>query len=102
MSWTTLRTLLAGKLSGQVPSTILRAEQSTGQLPMAFQLEEHTEHYLALESGEGKTRGMLTGLSAGVGGVFLLLFSIAFFLDGRYQPAMEVFGIALIGSLIPF
>jgi hypothetical protein len=102
MSLTTLRTLLADKLNGKAPSTILQAGQSTGQLPMAFQLEEHTEHYLALESGEGKIRGMLTGLLAGVGGVFLLFFSIAFFLDGRYQPAMEAFSIAFVGSLLPF
>jgi hypothetical protein len=102
MSLTTLRTLLADKLSGQVPSTILQAEQSTGQLPMAFQLEEHTEHYLALESGEGKTRGMLTGILAGTNGLVFIFFTILFYLDGDVEWSIKAGLIALISFLAPF
>lgn len=103
MSLTTLRTLLADKLSGQVPSTILHANQPTGQLPMSLlEVEEHTEHYLALKNGEGKIRGMLTGVLAGVGGMLSLFFSIALYLDGDMEWAIKTGLSALTFFLIPF
>lgn len=103
MSLQTLRTLLADKLGGNSPSTFLSADQSTGQQPMTLgDIEEHTEYYLALENGEGKYRGMLTGALAGVGGLLCASFSIAFWLDGRQQPAIESGLSALALFLIPF
>lgn len=102
MSLTTLRTLLADKLNGQVPSTTLHADQPTGQLPMSlFEVEEHTEYFLALQNGEGKARGIVTGI-LGYLGFFLILFAIAFLLDGRQQSALETSLIAIACLLIPF
>ncbi|HDZ57908.1 MAG TPA: hypothetical protein ENI17_09470 [Pseudomonas xinjiangensis] len=102
MSVTTLRKLLADKLGGNNPSAILHADQSTGQQPMSlFDIEEHTEHYLALENGEGKNKGLLTG-ALGFGGLLFGLFAVAFFLDGRSQSAIETFFIALALFIVPF
>ncbi len=89
MSLNTLRTLLADKLGGNSPSTMVSANRPTGQQPMTLgDIEEHTENYLALENGEGKYRGMLTG-AFGFAGLFFAFLSIVFWLDGRPQSAIE-------------
>ncbi|WP_260523659.1 hypothetical protein [Pseudomonas sp. DNDY-54] len=103
MSLNTLRTLLADKLGGNSPSTILSADRPTGQQPMTLgDIEEHTENYLALENGEGKYRGMLTGALAGVCGVLFVFLAIVFWLDGRSQSAIENLLLGLALFLIPF
>ncbi|WP_404438477.1 hypothetical protein [Stutzerimonas chloritidismutans] len=102
MSSQTLRTLLADKLGGNSQSTILSADQSTGQQPMTLgDIEEHTENYLALENGEGKYRGMLTG-AFGFAGLFFVFLSIVFWLDGRAQSAIENLLLGFGLFLIPF
>lgn len=103
MSLQTLRTLLADKLGGNSPSTILSADRPTGQQPMTLgDIEEHTENYLALENGEGKYRGMLTGALAGVVGVGFLLFTIFFYFDGDMEWAIKSGLISLMSFLLPF
>lgn len=102
MSLNTLRTLLADKLGGNSPSTILSADQATGQQPMTLgDIEEHTENYLALENGEGKYRGMLTG-ALGFAGLFFAFLSIVFWLDGRPQSAIENLLLGFGLFLVPF
>lgn len=97
-----LRALLADKLGGNCPSTILSADRPTGQQPMSLSdIDEHTEHYLALENGEGKYRGMLTGI-LGYLGLFFASFAIAFWLDGRHQSAIDTFLVTMACLLFPF
>ncbi len=103
MSLYTLRTLLADKLGGNSPSTILSADRPTGQQPMTLgDIEEHTESYLAVENGEGKYRGMLTGALAGVVGVGFLLFTFFFYFDGDMAWTIKSGLISLMSFLLPF
>ncbi|MNF43868.1 hypothetical protein D3C84_249690 [compost metagenome] len=103
MSLNTLRTLLADKLGGNSPSTILSADRPTGQQPMSLSdVEEHTEHYLALEDGEGKYRGMLTGALAGVGGLLCAYLAVTDYLAGDIEAAIDSTLFALALFLIPF
>lgn len=82
---------------------MLYAEQATGaELLCIPEVEEQTEHYLAIEHGDSAGRGMLTGALAGVGGIFLGGFSIAFYLDNRPEPALTCFLMALACSVLPF
>lgn len=58
---------------GQAPSTLLYADQPTGEKPWEmFITDEHTEHYLAIHVGGGSDRGLMTGVIGGVL-VFMLL-----------------------------
>jgi len=51
------------------PKAILEAHKPTGEKPMElFITDEHTEHYLALQTGGDSYRGLMTGLLGGVGG----------------------------------
>lgn len=103
MSLQTLRTLLADKLGGNSKSTTLSADRPTGQQPMTLgDIEEHTENYLALENGEGKYRGMLTGALAGVVGVGFLLFTGFFYFDGDMEWTIKSGLISLMSFLLPF
>ncbi|MFY1055051.1 hypothetical protein ACOQNP_25825, partial [Ectopseudomonas khazarica] len=68
MSWEKLLSTLGDRLSGNVPYIAMKADEPTGQQPMNLgDVEEHTEHYLTLQTGERKTRGMLGGILGGVG-----------------------------------
>jgi hypothetical protein len=52
------------------PTVALEANKSTGEQPMElFITDEHTEHYLALQSGGDSYRGLMTGVLGGIGGV---------------------------------
>nr|WP_298116396.1 hypothetical protein [uncultured Pseudomonas sp.] len=93
----------AQRLSQAPDSRLLYAEQSTGaELLCIPEVEGQTEHCLAIEHGDSADRGMLTGALAGVGGVFLGGFSIAFYLDNRSEPALTCFLMALACSVLPF
>jgi len=77
MSWEKLLSALGDRLSGNVPYIAMKADQPTGQQPMNLgDIEEHTEHYLTLQVGERKTRGMLTGILGGLGGGALTLLGL--------------------------
>jgi hypothetical protein len=103
MTDTTTPHPFAQRLHGSPESRLLYAEQSTGAALLCIpQVEEQTEHYLAIEHGDSADRGMLTGALAGVGGVFLGGFSFAFYLDQRLEPALTCFLMALACSVFPF
>ncbi|MCJ8170472.1 DUF6708 domain-containing protein [Atopomonas sediminilitoris] len=103
MSLQTLRTLLADKLGGNSPSTILSADQSTGQQPMTLgDIEEHTENYLAVENGEGKYRGGLTGALAGVGALLCAYLAVTDYLAGDIEGTIDSALFALALFFIPF
>jgi hypothetical protein len=81
----------------------LQADQPTGAPLMCMpDVEEQTEHYLAIEHGESADRGMLTGALSGVLGVFFGCFAFAFYLDGRPDPALTASLIALASFLPSF
>lgn len=51
-------------------AVILDASQPTGEQPMElFITDEHTEHYLALQSGGDSERGLWSGIMGGMGAV---------------------------------
>ncbi|VVQ24961.1 hypothetical protein PS925_05629 [Pseudomonas fluorescens] len=51
-------------------AVILDASQPTGEQPMElFITDEHTEHYLALQSGGDSDRGLWSGIMGGMGAV---------------------------------
>ncbi|NQD93962.1 hypothetical protein HP532_15030 [Pseudomonas sp. CrR25] len=58
----------AQRLSQAPDSRLLRADQNTGADLMCMpEIEEQTEHYLAIEHGDSADRGMLTGALGGEG-----------------------------------
>lgn len=88
----------------QVPdSRLLRADQPTGAPLICMpEVEEQTEHYLAIEHGDSADRGMLTGALGGVLGIFCGGFALALYLDERPEPALTTFLLALAFLVIPF
>jgi hypothetical protein len=82
---------------------VLYADQASGaELLCTPEVEEQTEHYLAIEHGDSADRGMLTGA---LGGGCLLIFgsfSLAFFLDNRLEPALTCFAITALAFTLPF
>lgn len=103
MSVTTIRDLLADRLGRNNPSAILHANQPTDQQPMSlFDIEEHTEHYLTLENGEGKHRGIITGGLAGIGGLLCLYLAFSSYIDGDIEWVIKtsLTGAALF--IVPF
>jgi hypothetical protein len=103
MSWERLLGALGDKLSGDVPYVALKADQPTGQQPMSLgDIEEQTEHYLTLQAGERKTRGMLTGVLGGWlggGAVFLAVMDLY---SSRYGWALGMLLVAFLTFLLPF
>lgn len=103
MSWEKLLSALGDRLSGNVPYIPMKADEPTGQQPMNLgDVEEHTEHYLTLQAGERKTRGMLTGMLGAVGGGGAVFLGIMDCYNYRYDWAIGMFLIALLTFLLPF
>lgn len=103
MSWEKLLSALGDRLSGNVPYIAMKADQPTGQQPMNLgDIEEQTEHYLTLQVGDRKTRGMLAGILGGVGGGGALLLAVMFAVDKNWAAASTglIFGSAFL--IIPF
>lgn len=86
-----------------IPDTstaILEADKSTGEQPMElFIVDEHTEHYLALQASGDSYRGMLTGIGGLVGCVMVAL-TLMLAMRGVFDPITLAFGISLF--LLPF
>ena len=103
MTDTTTPHPFAQRLHGSPESRLLYAEQSTGAALLCIpEVEEQTEHYLAIEHGDSADRGMLTGA---LGGGCLLIFggfSLAFFLDNRLEPALTYLAITALAFILPF
>ena len=87
---------LSQRLAQALDGYPLKADRSTGAALMCIpEVEEHTEHYLAIEHGDSAHRGMLTGALGGTLGGGFLLFAVAFVLDGRLDSALMALLIAL-------
>lgn len=88
----------------QVPdSRLLQADQPTGSPIICMpEVEEQTEHYLAIEHGNSADRGMWTGALGGGLGCFLLLMAIIALLNGNIQSAVQAFIVAIACTVTPF
>ncbi|MFZ0154075.1 MAG: hypothetical protein WAL06_07810, partial [Pseudomonas sp.] len=83
------------------PTVILEVDKSTGEQPMElFIVDEHTEHYLALQAGGDFDRGLLTGVLGGIGGCASMGVSLMLAMLGVFDPIMLTLGICLF--LVPF
>ncbi|MNJ37290.1 hypothetical protein D3C77_321010 [compost metagenome] len=65
-----------------------------------FIVDEHTEHYLALQAGGDFDRGLLTGVLGGIGGCASMGVSLMLAMLGVFDPIMLTLGICLF--LVPF
>ena len=80
----------AQRLAQAPDSCLLRADQCTGADLMCMpEVEEQTEHYLAIEHGDSADRGMLTGALGGVGGVLFCTMALISYFEGINQDAFE-------------
>ncbi|MCJ8170474.1 hypothetical protein [Atopomonas sediminilitoris] len=88
---------------GQAPSAVLAADQPTGEKPMElFITDEHTEYYMALQTGGDSDRGMLTGALGGVLGVGFAGLSIFLALNGKWEGVPIGFILAFFSFIVPF
>ncbi|HUE91696.1 hypothetical protein [Pseudomonas sp.] len=92
----------AQRLQGSPESRLLYADQATGaELLCIPEVEEQTEHYLAIEHGDSADRGMLTGALGG-GGTFIACFAIALLLDGDMYSGGRILLVTLVMVMAPF
>ena len=74
-------------------TVILEAEKPTGEQPMElFITDEHTEHYLALQSGGDSYRGLWTGILGGMAGCGSLGLTLMLAMQGIFDYIMLVLG----------
>jgi hypothetical protein len=92
----------AQRLAQLPDSRQLRADQPTGAPLMCMpEVEEQTEHYLAIEHGDSADRGMWTGALGGLG-CFLFIMAMIALLNGHTQSAAQAFFVAITCTVIPF
>ena len=86
------------------PSTVfLEAGKPTGEQPMElFITDEHTEHYLALQSGGDSGRGLWTGILGGVGGVAGIGLAVLLMLIGKWEGVPTGLIMSAAFFLVPF
>src|SRR5690606_3863841 len=93
----------AQRLAQLPDSRLLRADQPTGAALMCMpEVEEQTEHYLAIEHGDSADRGMWTGALGGMAGFFWGVFSLALYLDHRPEQALTTLLVGLAFFTVPF
>ena len=103
MTDTTTPHPFAQRLHGSPESRLLYAEQSTGAALLCIpEVEEQTEHYLAVEHGDSADRGMLTGALGGGLGCFLLVMAFIAYCYGNDQSALQALVVAAISISAPF
>ncbi|PAU64478.1 hypothetical protein BZL41_09815 [Pseudomonas sp. PIC25] len=94
---------MIGKRFGvRYPITPLFADRPTGQKPMQLnEVDEHTEHYLALKSGEEIAKGLPTGVG-GIGSLIFLLAMIPPLQHGETDFALGCLTAAIAFFAVPF
>lgn len=98
-----LLALIGEKFGARYPITPLFADRATGQKPMQLnEVDEHTEYYLALKSGEEMAKGMLTGALGGMGGAGAILIGLGFLADGDIEWFAKCIGAAVAFFAVPF
>ncbi|MHA6140594.1 hypothetical protein ACX3YC_24705 [Pseudomonas mohnii] len=89
--------------SSASPTVILEAGKPTGEQPMElFITDEHTEHYLALQSGGDSGRGLWTGILGGVGGVAGIGLAVLLMLIGKWEGVPTGLFMSAAFFLVPF
>ncbi|MFZ0154073.1 hypothetical protein [Pseudomonas sp.] len=84
-------------------TVILEAHKSTGEQPMElFIVDEHTEHYLALQSGGDHDRGLLTGVLGGIGGCAMIGLGLIGATQGKFDITYMTLSIGIPLLLVPF
>jgi len=87
---------------GTVPSASLKSNESTGEAPMElFITDEHTEHFLSLQTGGDADRGLLTGVMA-FGSIPCLLIALWLLTTGNNAGAGNALVVAVPLVLLPF
>ncbi|WP_025166592.1 hypothetical protein [Pseudomonas taeanensis] len=103
MTDTTAPHPFAHRLHGSPDSRLLYANQATGaELLCIPEVEEQTEHYLAIEHGDSADRGMWTGALGGGLGAFLLVMALIAYCYGNDQSALQALVVAAISISAPF
>ncbi|MDX9688824.1 hypothetical protein RED13_000386, partial [Halopseudomonas formosensis] len=88
---------LSQRLAQALDGYPLQADRSTGAALMCMpEVEEHTEHYLAIEHGDSAHRGMLSGALGGMCSFFFGVFAVIFLLDNDLGTALMYFLIAVV------
>ena len=84
-------------------TVILEASKPSGEQPMElFITDEHTEHYLALQSGGDSGRGLWTGILGGVGGVAGIGLAVLLMLIGKWEGVPTGLIMSAAFFLFPF
>ena len=84
-------------------TVILEASKPSGEQPMElFITDEHTEHYLALQSGGDSGRGLWTGILGGVGGVAGIGLAVLLMLIGKWEGVPTGLIMSAAFFLVPF
>ncbi|PAU58952.1 hypothetical protein BZL41_17165 [Pseudomonas sp. PIC25] len=98
-----LLALIGEKFGARYPITPLFADRATGQKPMQLnEVDEQTEHYLALKSGEEMAKGLPTGVTAGIGTPTCLLMMIPPLQHGEIDFALGCLAVAIAFFAVPF
>ncbi|RBC02086.1 hypothetical protein C3E98_000935 [Pseudomonas sp. MWU13-2625] len=89
--------------NGASSAVILEANKPTGEQPMElFITDEHTEHYLALQSGGDSYRGLWTGILGGMGGVAGIGLAVLLMLNGKWDGVPTGLIMSAAFFLVPF
>ena len=84
-------------------AVILDASTPTGEQPMElFITDEHTEHYLALQSGGDSYRGLWAGMLGGVGGVTCIGLAVLLMFNGKWEGVPTGLIMSAAFFLVPF
>ncbi|GGJ07347.1 hypothetical protein [Halopseudomonas pertucinogena] len=88
---------LSQRLAQALDGYPLQADRSTGAALMCMpEVEQHTEHYIAIEHGDSAHRGMLSGALGGMCSFFFGVFAVIFLLDNDLGTALMYFLIAVV------
>ncbi len=103
MTETTAPHPFAQRLQSSPESRLLYAGQATGaELLCIPEVEEQTEHYLAIEHGDSADRGMLTGALGGGLGCFSVVMALMAYADRDMEWVLYCLLIGLAAFILPF
>ncbi|MFI8607235.1 hypothetical protein ACIGFL_02635 [Pseudomonas sp. NPDC077649] len=93
----------AQRLARVPDSRLLQADQPTGAPLICMpEVEEQTEHYLAIEHGDSADRGMLTGALGGGVGIACFIMGILAYADRDTEWVIYNLLISLAAIILPF
>ncbi|MDX9688830.1 hypothetical protein RED13_000878, partial [Halopseudomonas formosensis] len=94
---------LSQRLAQALDGYPLQADRSTGAALMCMpEVEQHTEHYIAIEHGDSAHRGMLSGALGGMLGGWLVIMAVLAYHSGNAQSALQALVVASVCAAVPF